>query len=188
MVFAPLDGRAQWRVIYDRLEYMNIGDVVTYEELIELLPNASPASVRLAFFRAAKGILHNHKRAFECIRTVGYQMVHPNEQERLARKREARSKRQVRGARDLVTKVDYNLVAPDVRRRMADLEHHYRSLDSMMRGIAQRQARMEERQASLEQRSAATEKGSGIVADRIDRLKTILRAGGYLTDKEAEEI
>lgn len=153
----------QWRVVYDRLVIMEIDDVVSYEELQTLCPDMEFSAVRALFFQAKRHVLRDRQRAFENVRNVGYRMVHPRDQGRLATRHERKARRQATKALDLVTEVEYTMLSQAERRQISDLEKHYRDLKRFMKQLSQKHDR-------LEQRVSVTEKDQGLVVDRTEEL------------------
>jgi hypothetical protein len=147
---------------------MNIGDIVTYQEIQGLVPTDQ---WRQAFYDAQRHMLTNHQRAFECERGVGYRMVHPREQGRLSVRHERRAKRQVKKAVTMVTEVEHDLLTRDERQRIEALEQHHRNLERFMK-------QLDRRQGKIEARVATTEKDGKAATDRIDRLENLLRRHG----------
>lgn len=93
--FQPKADRAEWRIIYDRLlEAADFGDVITYDELTEVLgrdflENRSP------IYRARTHLGEMRKRWIESEPGVGYRVIDANEHVRAAEDRKRRAKRQL---------------------------------------------------------------------------------------------
>lgn len=181
MAFSPRGAQPQWQVVYDHLITMKIGDVVTYEFLAQLLPDNDFESIRGIFHQAKKNVLRDIRRAFRNVRGVGYEMVHPREQEKLATGHETRARKQTRKALTLVTEVELGMLSDAEKRQVLRMAHHYRNLERFMKNLAQKHEK-------LEQRVSITEKDSASLADRIDEqaetinaLKAMLEQRGFST-------
>lgn len=168
--------RPQWQVIYDHLSVMRVGELVEYETLQDLLPGVAASSVRTAFHGAARRQLEDQQWAFENIRGVGYRKVHPREQDRLAKGHERRSRRQVRRAVRLVENVKVSMLTQEERRKMREHGDHLRRLEEFAR-------RLSRRTDNVEERVAVTEKESGVLADRVQALETLLLRHGITNEK-----
>lgn len=70
----------KWMSVYELLITLNVGDVVTHEQLMEL----AGKHYQPPFYRAAREFLHVDHRAMESVRGVGYRVVQAAEQARLA--------------------------------------------------------------------------------------------------------
>jgi hypothetical protein len=170
-MFKSKETRAQWCVIYDHLCAVQIGDVVSDDTLRGLLPGTPWASVQGAFHRAAKKMLSEHLRAFDRVRTVGYRMVEPREQERLALGQHRKAARRTKAAKSLASNVDPERLTQDERRRLSAIEDHLVKQAEMM-------TRLSRRQLKTERRVAVTEKDSLALGDRLDRLTEALKRHG----------
>lgn len=170
-MFEAKQPQAQWQVVYERLQLLQINDVITDDALRSLLPEAPWNSVVTAFHRAAKEMLAEHLRAFERVRTVGYRMVQPREQERLALGQHKKARRRNKAAKALATNVDHTQLTSDERRRLAAVEDHLVRVDEMMN-------RLSRNQLKHDRRIAVTEKDSAALTDRLDRLTEMLRRHG----------
>lgn len=160
-MFTSVGPEPQWQVVYNRLITMEIDDVFTYTELQGMFPDMEFSLARAIFFQARKYVLRDRHRAFENVRNVGYKMVHPREQGRLATTHEKKARSQNNRALTLVTQVDHSMLTPAERKRISDLEMHYRNIRRFLKQLSSRQER-------LEQRVSVTEKDHGKLIDRVD--------------------
>lgn len=174
-MFDTKGDRPQWRVIYERLCTMKIGDVITDIDLYTLLPNAPEPSVRGAFQRAKREMQQEHKRSFARVRRVGYRMAEPTEHERLALAQHRKAKRRLRAGWNEAHSADRTLLNPDDRRRIDEIEDHLTRHQQMIR-------RLEVRQERTETRVAVTEKDSAKLSDRMDELVALLGRHGITAE------
>lgn len=176
MAFEVKEDRAQWRVVYDRIRYMKIGDVVTDDELKAALPETSWASIVSAMNRAIREVEVEHHRTLERVRVVGYRMIEAVEHERLGRKHHTRAKRQITKARRKIASADRSLLTADERRRFTALEEHLQRHQSMLR-------RLDDRLLKQDERIAVTEKQLAEKDDRLGLIENILRRHGIMPAK-----
>lgn len=183
---------AQWRMVYEQLKVMRVGDVITYQEITDLLPDAAPGSWRGAFDRAVREMEDAHQRTFANVRTVGYRMVEAQQHETLARQRHKRAKRQLRGAQRKIDSVDRSQLTEAERRRFDRLSAHLAQQRDMIRRLDERQARQEARLGRTEvqvegvgARVALTEKEQMALDDRVSHLEQLLRSRGLIDGPDA---
>ena len=173
-MFEVKGSRPQWRMVYERLETMRIGDTIDDDELAALVPNAaSKASITVAFWRAVKEMENEHKRSFARIRKVGYRMVEAYEHEMLARQQHTKAKRRLTTAVRKAHSADRTLLTLDERQRIDAIED---TLGRQKQWIQ----RLETRQAKTEERVAPTEKDSATLSDRLDKRTDLLGRQGIV--------
>ena len=176
-MFEKKGHKAQWEIVTEVLETKNIGDIATYEELLEALgpdfPRASLSSVVWAAIRKFR----NHKRTFANVRGVGWRMVEPTEHRTLARRQQIKSKRRLAEAVSISAATDLSKLDPEQRRAQQAQELHLRKL-------LDRVSRLEERQGKTEARVADVEKGHASTEDRVNRLTDLLKRHGITDDDE----
>lgn len=95
VTFQPKGDVAEWRVVYDHLTTLKVGDVVTYEHLSELLERDFLAA-RGPFHKANKALLDSHKRGMVNVKNTGYRVVTAAEHEAVARDQHRFAKRRLR--------------------------------------------------------------------------------------------
>ena len=164
--------RAQWRVIYDRLSDMKVGEVIKYDEIVGLLPEAAEGSWRGAFNRAVKEMEAAMSRSFDNVRGVGYRMVAANEHERLARRHHKRAKRQLVRSVSKAHSADRSQLTRDERAR----------LDALELNLAQ-QVELTKRLTARIQRETQERKSEvAAVSDKVDRLAALMERHGITAD------
>lgn len=172
---------AQWRMVYARISGMGIGDVIKYDELTGLLPDAAEGSIRGAFYRAVRECEDEQHRTFDCVRGIGYRMVAAAEHERLARSKHKRAKRQLKGAWRKAHSADRSKLTPDERRRLDAMEDHLGRQQEMIRRLEGRVAAVE---GDLKVARRTQKENTAEVADRLDKLTKLLERHG-ITEKVA---
>lgn len=172
--FEPRYGdRPLWALIVDHLDTMQVGDIVTDDQLEKLLPDG--ASWRTAFLRAVTHIEDNRRRTFDRVRTVGYRMVEAVEHDRLARGQHRKSRRAMHRAFRKAHSADRSRMTLDERRRMDDLELHIAAHESMIRRL--------DRKVAQETRERKAETAS--LSEKVDALTELLRRHGIVAEEGA---
>ena len=118
MPFESIGEKARWRVVYEKLITMSVGDVLTYDRMADLLdldPRDDRHSMQMAVRRAAQQFLQDDSRALEAVRGIGYEIVAPEDQLRLAKQHNVRAGTQIAMAQALVVCVDLSEVQQAVR-------------------------------------------------------------------------
>jgi hypothetical protein len=111
--FQPKGEVPEWRLIYDELVKLDVGDEITYERCARILGRSfGPHDNRGPLYRAEKELLVAEQRALEPVRGHGKRVVPAVEQRRLARNRQRFALRQVRRGRALVENVRVGDLTP----------------------------------------------------------------------------
>lgn len=162
--FQPASDRARWRVLYELLAKLGVGDLLPYAamaEALELDPDADRHKMQLAMRRAAQELEEVDKRAVEPVPNVGYMIVAPNEHVALARQQQRKSNRALARGHSKVVNVDFNQMEPEARKAIELMASTFAAQMDFNR-------RMDVRQANLEQAIAAVTKRADQQAERTD--------------------
>lgn len=119
MPFESVGEKARWKLLYDKLCVMEVGAVLSYEimgSLLDLDPVADRQTIRASLRRAADEFLEKNSRALDAVRGVGYEIVQPRDQLRLARQHGVKAGNQMQMAGKLATYVDFGGMDPEVRK------------------------------------------------------------------------
>jgi hypothetical protein len=163
---------SNWQLLFAHMSTMDIGETVTDDELMALLPaGATLGSMRAAFAKALKRVEEECSRSFDRVRLVGYRMVEPSEHENLARRQHRFAKRRLSSAHRKASSADRALLNNDERRRIDAIELNLARQQDMIH-------RLEARQRRTDERVATTEKDTSVLSDRVDRLMETLRRHG----------
>jgi hypothetical protein len=73
------DGRADWRVVYDRVALLQPGDEVTHKELLEELETTDRGVLYRAVSRANKELWKTKDRSLGVVRGKGYRVLYAHE-------------------------------------------------------------------------------------------------------------
>lgn len=172
-MFEPKSGKSQWEIVTEVLETKNIGDVATYEELLEALGPDFPSTALNVVVWSAIRKFRDRKRTFENVRKVGWRMVEAGEHSRLARKQQVRSKRRLADAVSISASTDLSRLDSDQRRAQQQQELHLRQLLD----------RVSRRVDRLDQRVGVVEKEQVSADEKVDRLADLLRRHGIVDDE-----
>jgi hypothetical protein len=167
--------RPQWQVIYERLQQMEIGEVIKYTDLAALLPSAPGVSARSAFARAVRAMEDEHHRTFANVRLVGYKMVDASEHEGIARRHHKRAKRQLKTAKRKVVSADRSRLSREERARLDAMELN---LSRQMEMTSRLESRVKN---EVQERKAA----DATLSERVDRLTELLERHGIGSEAKA---
>jgi uncharacterized coiled-coil protein SlyX len=140
--FTPKGEVAEWEKVYAVLVRMDVGDVVTYQQLDAIL-GRDFRSARTPFYAAAKRLLQEKQRACAVVPTVGYQVVDAKDHEPLARKQHRGARRKLGKARALISRADRSRLTPEERERFDRLELTLSRQADMVRRLDARVAKTE---------------------------------------------
>jgi hypothetical protein len=174
-VFTAKGDRPQWAVVYERLVEMRVGQVITDQELRDLLPEAAEASIPGAVTRAVKELEDEHRRTFARVRHVGYRMVEAAEHEVLARGQHKKARRSLGRAWRKAHSADRSKLSQEQRRRLDAVEDHLGRQQEMIKRLDRRVDQIDHglKQARRDQRKDAAE-----LSERVDRLADLLARHG----------
>lgn len=152
MRFRPKGEIPEWMIVYERLQPLEFGDVITYRELGELL-RYDDRKERTRIYgpvgRAMREFEKERKRTLEVVRTVGYRVVHAEEHVRLANGHARRARRQVRRGSERVASADRSHLTQEDRRRLDDTAARLDRIEVLMGSKVDR-SEFEERVGRLE--------------------------------------
>jgi hypothetical protein len=172
--FQPKGVTARWRLIYQELRSVDIGDVVTYErlgEVLELDPEGDRHRIQMAVRRAAEQYLKDDKRALDSVPNEGYQVVDASGHLQLARRHQSKSSKElVRGHAKSVN-VDLSGVAPEVKHALEVVARGFAVQMDFNRRFDVRQKRLEEALATVNERTGRSEAEIAELRARLERLE-----------------
>lgn len=166
--FQPVGSRARWRVLYDLLRPLRVGDLLTYDQMaaaLELDPEADRHTIQLAMRRAARELETVNKHTVDVVVNKGYRVVEPEQQLGLARRHQRKASKSLVRGQSKVVNVDFNLIDPETRKAFEVMAGAFAAQLDFNR-------RMDVRQANLEK---AVDAVAG-QADRTDEEIAELRA------------
>lgn len=174
--------RPQWQVIYQHISAMNPGDVIKYDELAGLLPDAPEGSVRPAFYRAVRECETENKRSFCNVRGVGYRMVDANEHERLARTHHKRAKRQLKSGKRKASAADRSRMTREERSRIDAVELN---LSRQIEMTSRLTSRVEKVESDLKAARREQRTDTAALSERVDQLAGLLAKHGITENATA---
>lgn len=174
--FQPLGESARWHVLYDKiLRKAEIGGLVTYVEMgdaLSLHPVDDRQLIRVALRRAAKEYLEVDLRALEVVRGVGYRVVEPSEQLRLAHLQGRKARRSVGRGQVLTHHVDLSLIGdPETRKAFETVANGFAAVADLMKRVDARQGRVEQAVATVTTRQERSDDELAALRARLDRLE-----------------
>lgn len=121
MPFRPKNEIAEWRMVYEAFAALNVGDIIKYEELDEILGRDFRAD-RNPYYRAVRELQVENQRTTAPVRGVGYRIVEAKEHEKLARLHITKGRRQMTKSRRVLESTDKAALDPEARRRIEELQ------------------------------------------------------------------
>lgn len=168
--FQPSGETAQWRLVYEVLQDHEVGDVVTYEALSEVLDDAPRHTVQMAARRAGKEYLEVDKRALEAVQNVGYRIVEAGEHLRLAKNDQRKSSRALQRGHSKVVNVDLSSLDDESRKAFEIVAQAFALQMDFNRRMDVRQKRLEQAVGAIAERHDRTESEIAELRARLDRL------------------
>lgn len=175
--FEALGREARWRTIYDLLKPMSVGDILTYDRMAEALELPAAADrniVRAPLYRAAKEFEEVNKHALEAVPNVGYRVVEAAEHLTLAQRQQKRAGRALKRGHSKVVNVDFNGVAPEVRKGFEVVAQAFSLQMDFNRRFDVRQKRLE---AVVRETGQRTDRNEAEIAELKERLARLEQPG-----------
>lgn len=168
--FQPKGDHARWLDIYDHLVTVEVGETVSYQQLLEWA-GYDVREDRSPFYRAQQELLHVHKRAMRNRRGVGYDIVDAAGHEGIAKSHGKKARRQTTKAKAVIINTDLNGLTPETAARFAALETQYAGVEGMLRRIARQQEQQGRAIENLRETSRQTKATTAELAERVERLE-----------------
>lgn len=114
-LFSPRrsDGRAEWRVIYDRISKLTYGDRITFKELEQMLNTDDRNRIHRAVGKCNKVLTReNIPKVLGNIRGTGYRILQPGEYAPQALNIQQQARRKMTNAVDLMKAAPLNDMTP----------------------------------------------------------------------------
>lgn len=174
MPFEPAGEQARWRVLYGLLREARVGEVVTYGDMaaaIDVEPVKDRAKVQLAVRRAVRELETEDRRTVEPVVNAGYRIVEPERHMDLAAKHQRKAGRSLVRGQSKVVNVDFNGMAPDVRRAFEVVAGAFAAQIDFNRRLSVRQDKLEEVVESVTKRSERSVEELAALRERLRRLE-----------------
>jgi len=172
--FEPVGDESRWLKIYRLLQGKQVGDVLTYEEMGEVL-GLDPKDrqmLRRALRRAKAEFLNVESHALEADPNVGYRVVAPPEHLGIARGYQRRSRRALVRGRDLVIHVDFNGMETTLRRNFDSMVVSFNAQESFWRREELRQRRLAQALSAAVVKPSLSESEVVEAPGRVERLES----------------
>ncbi len=176
-MFETKNNVAEWRIVYDALAKLGVGDTLDFDQLDELL-GRDFRDDRGPIYRAMKELEANDKRTVDSVRGVGYRVVEAREHEGLARRHHKRSRRQLGKAVAKAASADRSAMTAEERKRIDGMEMSLRQHAQMIRRLSERDEQREQQIKTLRRDTTAD---VAALSERVDRLTDLLERHGVET-------
>jgi hypothetical protein len=185
--FQPVGEVARWRTLYAHLSLLTVGDLVTYEQLAELLdldPDEDRHVLQMAMRRAAKEFEEVDQHAVAVEPNVGYRVVPAPEHLDLAKKQQKRAGKALQRGHSKVVNVDLTEVAPELRNAFRVVAQAFALQMDMNRRFDMRQKKLEEAVGSVTKQQ---ERSDSEIAELRDRLESLERSRSEEPKKQPDD-
>jgi len=169
-LFTPKGDVAEWRMVADALDALDIGDTLTYDELSDLLGRDFLTS-RTPIYAATKWLERERRRTVDNVANVGYRIVEAAEHLDLGKRHHKKARRQMRRTIDRLASADRNLLDAEQVARIDSIEGTVRQQADVIRRIDKRVSKVEAAQATTVQQVDEH-------AERLARLEEALQRHG----------
>lgn len=159
-------------MVYDILEPLQIGDIVTYGQLAEAMEVDDARDYRSSYGKAFNVWGEQHQRAFIPVTRVGYRVADAPEHEHLARGQHRKAKRALGRSRTVLERADRNRLDEVQKAKFDKMETHLARQQDMIRRI---DAKVDRYAAKSDARHEATDQ-------RVSKLEQLLRDNGITFD------
>lgn len=172
--FEAKGDRARWRIVYELLRPLDVGDVITYRTLADALDlhhEADRHAIQMAMRRAAREFETQDQHAVESVPNQGYRVVDVPEHLILAKKQQKRAGRALERGHSKVVNVDLSSVEPEVRSAFQVVAQAFAMQMDMNRRLEGRQSKVEAAVAEIAGRSDRSEAEVAALRARLERLE-----------------
>jgi len=180
-MFETKGDTAEWQMVYDVLETMEIDDLISYDRLSEILGRDFLAD-RGPIYRATRELEIERKRTMANVVNEGYRMVNANEHEGLASHHHRKSRRQMRRSVQRASSADRNLLSADERKRIDQIELNASRQLSMIKRLDARQTVTEKVVRQTRQKVEKVEVDHDATAAQVAKLAAALERHGIPID------
>jgi len=176
--FEPKGRVSEATLLYEFYSKLSTGDVVTYEQLDEILGRSFLDS-RSPHYTAVNRLQKNDKKSMDVVRNVGYRVVSASEHERLALHHHAKSRRQLRKSVAKAASANRAELSQEERHRIDSLEGTLRNHASMLKRLDERTIRQNE---ELKRLRRETSSDVAHLSDKVERLEELVKKFGFAND------
>lgn len=169
-LFTPKGDVAEWRMVADALDALDIGDVLTYDDLTTLLDRDFIAN-RKPIYAATEWLERERHRTVDNVANVGYRIVEATEHLDLGKRHHKKARRQMRRTISRLASADRNQLDAEQVAKIDAIENTVRQQADVIRRIDKRVSRVEAAQATTVQQVDQH-------AERLARLEEALKRHG----------
>lgn len=172
--FEPVGEIARWRVLYELLQKLSVGDVLTYDAMAESLdldPEGDRHTIQVAMRRASKELEEENKHATEAVPNIGYRIVESEEHLGLAQRQQRKSSKALVRGHSKVVNVDLSDVDPEVRKAFQVMASAFAMQMEFNRRTDVRQRKLEDALGTVREESTRTSDEVAELRARLDRLE-----------------
>ena len=130
-MFKPKNEVAYWKMLYDIIVDRKLGDLVTYDEITEIVGKEVNNS-RVHIYRANKELVDKNNRMLEVVPTVGYRIVEGLEMYKGAENHKTKSKRQIKQSTFIATHIDTAVLTPDQKTTLSNFLTHNQEIANVL--------------------------------------------------------
>ena len=130
-MFKPKNVVAYWKMLYDIIVDRKLGDLVTYDEITEIVGKEVNNS-RVHIYRANKELVDKNNRMLEVVPTVGYRIVEGLEMYKGAENHKTKSKRQIKQSTFIATHIDTAVLTPDQKTTLSNFLTHNQEIANVL--------------------------------------------------------
>lgn len=170
-MFEPKDGKAIWRKIYDRIENLEIGDELSFDE-ITAITERELAPSRTYVYRASKELLKMKKKMLTPLIGKGYQVVEGMEIFDHAKGRQKRGAKQIKLASFEGGNIDTLKLSAEQKSTLNNFLVHNREIAMALR---QKTDRIDAGVRFAQYASEHASQAAAFSADELAELKELLR-------------
>jgi len=130
-MFTPKHEKAYWKMLYDSIVDRALGDLVTYDEIGEVI-GKDISNSRNYIYRANKELMAKNNRMLEVVPTTGYRVVEGIEMYKGAETHKTRSKRQIKQSTFIATHIDTAVLTTDQKTTLNNFLVHNQEIANVL--------------------------------------------------------
>ncbi|MGI5213840.1 hypothetical protein [Plantactinospora sp. CA-290183] len=148
------DRRARWRVLYEAMARLNAGDLISYEEMgnllgLNFLDHDHKQAISVSARKAADELQRQEKKVLRIVRGHGYQVAQPGQVIELAHRHQARAVAEVDAGHAAIDTIDLSGLDATTARLVEATAMGFARQAVIMRQFDVRQQRLETAMAAL---------------------------------------
>lgn len=185
--FETIGEKARWELVYPMLAGTPTADVITYEEVAEVLdlePLKDRGTIQQVIRDAAKRHLEQDGRAIESVPNVGYRVVKNHEHLRLAQGFQKRSKKALQRSHKTIVCTDMSGMTFEDKQRFDQAGQAIGALIDLTRRLDLRQRHLEHALGTVAKK---TDRNSAEVSELKERLERLEGKSSITTTQGAEQ-